>query len=86
MLGKYADCKIVVLDKLTYAGNLDNLKDEIEAHAFDINTKVIPQLRVAIKDGKRIIDVGDEVGQANGDIQERKRLGGMLRYYYRKAA
>ena len=27
MLDKYADCQIVVLDKLTYAGNLDNLKD-----------------------------------------------------------
>ena len=27
MLGKHADCRIVVLDKLTYAGNLDNLKD-----------------------------------------------------------
>lgn len=27
MLQKYADYRIVVLDKLTYAGNLDNLKD-----------------------------------------------------------
>lgn len=27
MLDKYADCRITVYDKLTYAGNLDNLKD-----------------------------------------------------------
>ena len=27
MLNNYPDCKIVNLDKLTYAGNLDNLKD-----------------------------------------------------------
>ncbi len=27
MLGKYADYRIVVYDKLTYAGNLDNLRD-----------------------------------------------------------
>ena len=26
-VGKYADCKIVNLDKLTYAGNLENIKD-----------------------------------------------------------
>ena len=25
MLGRYDDCRIVVYDKLTYAGNLDNL-------------------------------------------------------------
>jgi hypothetical protein len=34
----------------------------------------------------RIIDVGDEIGRTNGEIQEQERLGGMLRYYYRKAA
>ena len=33
-----------------------------------------------------IIDVGDEVDRTNGEIQERERLGGILRYYYRKAA
>lgn len=27
MLGKHDDVRIVNLDKLTYAGNLDNLKD-----------------------------------------------------------
>ncbi|GAI17000.1 unnamed protein product, partial [marine sediment metagenome] len=27
ILKKYPDYKIVVLDKLTYAGNLDNLKE-----------------------------------------------------------
>ena len=34
----------------------------------------------------RIIEPGDEVGRANGEIQDRERLGGILRYYYRKAA
>ena len=27
VLGKYPECRVVVYDKLTYAGNLDNLKD-----------------------------------------------------------
>jgi hypothetical protein len=34
----------------------------------------------------QILLPGDEVGRASGDIQSRDRLGGLLRYYYRKAA
>jgi putative transposase len=34
----------------------------------------------------RIIAVGDEVGRTTGEIECRERLGGLLRYYYRKAA
>jgi putative transposase len=34
----------------------------------------------------RILVSGDEVGCASGEIQCRERLGGLLRYYYRKAA
>ncbi|MDA2927553.1 integrase core domain-containing protein [Acidobacteria bacterium AH-259-G07] len=34
----------------------------------------------------RIIDAGEEVGRTNGELQCRKRLGGMLRYYYRDAS
>jgi len=34
----------------------------------------------------RIIEPGDEVGCAAGKIACRERLGGMLRYYYRRAA
>jgi dTDP-glucose 4,6-dehydratase len=33
MLERYADCTVVVYDKLTYAGNLDNLKDLSERFA-----------------------------------------------------
>jgi hypothetical protein len=33
-----------------------------------------------------IIDPGAEVGSSTGDAECRERLGGMLRYYYRKAA
>lgn len=29
MLGKYADIKLIILDKLTYAGNLGTIKDEL---------------------------------------------------------
>jgi transposase InsO family protein len=36
--------------------------------------------------GNRIIKPGDEVGRDNGDVACRKRLGGLLRYYYRNAA
>ena len=34
----------------------------------------------------RILVPSDEVGRASGEIQSRDRLGGLLRYYYRKAA
>ena len=36
-------------------------------------------------DGK-IIDAGPELGRVVGRIQRKERLGGMLRYYYRRAA
>lgn len=35
MLGKYADCRIVVFDKLTYAGRLENLKPAEGNPRFD---------------------------------------------------
>jgi hypothetical protein len=34
----------------------------------------------------QILLPSDEVGRASGDIQSRNHLGGLLRYYYRKAA
>ena len=34
----------------------------------------------------RLIDPGDEVGQLDGEVACRERLGGLLRYYYRKAS
>jgi putative transposase len=36
--------------------------------------------------GNRLIDPGEEVGVTEGSITCRERLGGLLRYYYRKAA
>jgi transposase InsO family protein len=36
--------------------------------------------------GNQLIDPGEEVGQSQGEIQCRERLGGLLRYYYRDAA
>ena len=36
--------------------------------------------------GNQLIDPGEEVGQSQGEVQCRERLGGMLRYYYRDAA
>jgi len=36
--------------------------------------------------GNQVIEPGEEVGQRNGDVLCRERLGGILRYYYRKAA
>ena len=35
MLDNYPRCKIINLDKLTYAGNLDNLKDVEEDHRYE---------------------------------------------------
>ena len=34
----------------------------------------------------RLIDPGEEVGRTTGEVACRERLGGILRYYYRKAA
>ena len=34
----------------------------------------------------RVIDPGEEVNRRDGEVLCRERLGGMLRYYYRKAA
>ncbi len=34
----------------------------------------------------RLIDPGQYVGHADGKVECRERLGGMLRYYYRQAA
>ena len=36
--------------------------------------------------GNRLIEPGEEVGHADGEIVCHRRLGGLLRYYYRKAA
>ena len=36
--------------------------------------------------GNRLIAPGDEVGRAVGEIDCRERLGGLLRYYYRRVA
>ena len=33
-----------------------------------------------------IIESGDEVGEVDGEIECRERLGGLLRYYHRRAA
>ncbi len=35
--------------------------------------------------GNKLIEPGDEVGRRGGEVVCRERLGGMLRYYYRKA-
>jgi putative transposase len=34
----------------------------------------------------RLIEAADQVGHTTGEIQCRERLGGLLQYYYRKAA
>ena len=36
--------------------------------------------------GNRLLEPDGEVGQTTGEIECRERLGGVLRYYYRKAA
>ena len=36
--------------------------------------------------GNRLIEPGEELGDTTGEVACRERLGGMLRYYYRKAA
>jgi hypothetical protein len=34
----------------------------------------------------RLIEGGEEIGRVSGPVQCRRRLGGLLRYYYREAA
>ncbi len=36
--------------------------------------------------GNRLIDPQEQVGTADGSVECRERLGGLLRYYYRQAA
>ena len=36
--------------------------------------------------GNAIIEAGQEVGKGDGNVHCRERLGGLLYYYYRKAA
>jgi len=36
--------------------------------------------------GNQLTDPGEEVGQSQGEVQCRERIGGLLRYYYRDAA
>ena len=36
--------------------------------------------------GNRLINPGEEVGRVQGDIECRERLGGLLRYYFYRAA
>ncbi len=36
--------------------------------------------------GNKLIEPGDEVGRCEGEISCRERLGGLLRYYHRRAA
>ena len=36
--------------------------------------------------GNTTIEPGDEVGQGDAKIEYQERLGGLLRYYHRKAA
>ncbi len=36
--------------------------------------------------GNNIIIPGEEVGQTDGDVQRRERLGGILSYYFRETA
>jgi transposase InsO family protein len=34
----------------------------------------------------KLIDPGSDVGQTKGEVECRERLGGLLNYYYRRAA
>ncbi len=36
--------------------------------------------------GNRLVEPGEEAGRTTGKVVRRERLGGMLRYYYRRAA
>ena len=36
--------------------------------------------------GNKLIEPSEEVGQTEGEIECRERLGGLLKHYYRKAA
>ena len=36
--------------------------------------------------GNQILEAGEVVSQTTGQIECRERIGGLLRYYYRKAA
>ena len=72
--------KSEALDRMIFFGewSLQNALREFTAHYHtERNHQGLDNL---------LIDSGDEVGKASGDIDCRERLGGLLRYYHRNAA
>jgi len=62
VLGKYPDCRIVVFDKLTYAGRLENLKPAEGNPRFDfVRGDICDEDAVRGDDKKRREQVLDEI-------------------------
>ncbi len=68
------------LDRLIFFGE-KSLRNAIETYLEHFHAERNHQGLV-----NRLVEPGEEVGRRDGEVICRERLGGMLRYYYRKAA
>ena len=58
MLGKYSDIKLINLDDLTYAGNLENLSELEENSRYTF-------IKGDIRDRKLVNKIFEEIGRAH---------------------
>ena len=68
------------LDRMIFFGER-SLRDAVSAFLDHFHTERNHQGL-----DNRVIEPGEEVNRCDGEVLCRERLGGMLRYYYRKAA
>ena len=76
MLSLKSEC----LDRMIFFGD-GSLRNALKEYAAHYHTERNHQGL-----DNELIDPGGEVGTSLGDIDCRERLGGLLRYYYRRAA
>ena len=72
MLQRYPDYKVIVYDKLTYAGNLDNLKDAGERFA--------DRLRCHSREVKENPPIVDRDGHFSAGLRDRDQLALLDQY------
>lgn len=64
----------------------DDQRRRLAVKAKVLGRKTLEQVATIVTPVTLLLAHGEEVGRASGEIETRERLGGLLRYYYRKAA
>ena len=66
--------------------SLPNLSRALDLDRRRLTSSIITPREIIRDWNNKIVEPGDEVGRIAGKIESRERLGGMLQYYYRRAA